>query len=302
MFAKVSYDDTNGRTKKLQLRAGQRLSIGASFSADIVLGNSQGVAGEHAEIFFKHQKCSIRNLTGKPGKLLVNGQPTKEADLTNGDAIEIGGNQMSIEMESTQISGNATAVSAASVAVAAAAVASTSNDSAEAEPKDTSAESTGPQFERHSNGTAVISVDGFAELIHPVFAGTKAPWNYHLICNHKLSQLKIDPPSGLNYLAAGPVKISDANDLYLTSFQDKNEALPMFSLYGKANACLLGISGPNVDAGPSSGSILNSWRHGLWFPLTLSFTSLTGLRCSWTRFLASLKYWSSLMPTEIRIV
>ena len=276
MFAKVSYDDSSGRTKKLQLRAGQRLSIGASFSADIVLRNSQGVAGEHAEIFFKHQKCLIRNLTGKPDKLLVNGQPTKEADLTDGDAIEIGSNQMGFEMESTGLGRTTTAVVAAPVAVAAAAVSSASSTEAtEAEPANTSAESTEPQFERHPNGTVVISVDGFAELIHPIFEEAKSAWTYHLICNHKLSQLKDDPPSELNYLAAGPSKVTDSNDLYLVSFEDKTEALPTFLEYGKANAGLLGISGPSIDAAEVADQLkfLATW---LMVPATLKFHMING--------------------------
>jgi hypothetical protein len=256
MFAKVSYDDASGRTKKLQLRAGQCLSIGASFSADIVLNNSVGVASEHAEILFKHQKCSIKNLTGKPDKLLVNGQPTKATDLANGDAIEIGGNQMSIEIESGEPiqppSRTATAVVAAPIAVAAASTSLTSDAAAESQtaPETTPADTMGPQFQRHPNGTAMITVDGFVELIHPIIEEAKLPWKYHLICNHQLSQLEGDPPSEQNYLATGPAKISDENDLHLVSFEDedesRSEALKMYLKYAQNGAGLLGINGPDL--------------------------------------------------------
>lgn len=233
MFAKVSYDDANGLTKKLQLRAGQCLSVGASFSADIVLHDSTEVASEHAEISFKHQKCSIKNLTGKPDKLLVNGQPTKQADLTDGDTIAIGSNQMSFEIESAQPSKPTTTVVAATTIT---------SPSESAKP---AAQAIG-QFERHSNGTAVIIVDRFAEQIHPIIEEAKSPWNYHLVCNHLLSQLKGDPPSELNYLAASPANISDENDLYLASFEDRNEALPMYLKYSEGGAGLLGINGPSM--------------------------------------------------------
>ena len=249
MFARVSYDDTSGRTQKLQLQAGQRVSIGASLSADIVLGNCQGVAGEHAEIFFKHQKCSIKNLTGDPDKLLVNGQPTKQADLSNGDTIDIGGNEMGFELESAEPLESAAAVAAVPVAVAATAVTSANSDNTTAtDPTNRLFQSEKFQFERHPNGTVVISADSFIEQIHPIIDEAKSPWTYHLICNHKLSKLKSDSPPEPNYLANVPSKISDSNDLYLVSFEDKNEALAMFSKYGNVNAGLLGISGPNINA------------------------------------------------------
>ena len=270
MFAKVSYDDTSGRTQKLQLRAGQRLSIGASFSADIVLRNSQGVAGEHAEIFFKHQKCSIRNLTGSPKKLLINGQPTKQAELANGDAIEIGSNQMSFEMESAEQSGIEPAIAAAPVA--AVAVTAPGGDG---EPEPIDQNDLSSQFERHSNGVSMISVEDFAELIHPIFDEAKSPWTYHLVCNHKLSQLKGDPPSELNYLETGPNKISDSNDLYLASFKDNNEALPMLSKYGEVNAGLLGICAPDIDPAEVAAQLkfLATW---FMIPANLKFHVING--------------------------
>ena len=247
----------------MQLRAGQRLSIGASFSADIVLNNSANIAGEHAELFFNQQKCTIRNLTGKAEKLLVNNQPTKEADLANGDSIEIGGEQMRFEMESDQSSPTAAAPLVADVAI------TTSDNQAEPD------ESIDPQFERHANGVVMINVDNFAGLIHPILDKSKSQWNYHLICNHLQSQLGGDPPADLNYLATAPSNIAEANDLYLVPFADSKETVEPYLKYSKSGAGTLAISSPSV----ASADIASQFKFiATWFmdPASLKFHLVNG--------------------------
>ena len=247
----------------MQLRAGQRLSIGASFSADIVLNNSANIAGEHAELFFNQQKCTIRNLTGKAEKLLVNNQPTKEADLANGDSIEIGGEQMRFEMESDQSSPTAAAPLVADVAI------TTSDNQAEPD------ESIDPQFERHANGVVMINVDNFAGLIHPILDKSKSQWNYHLICNHLQSQLEGDPPADLNYLATAPSNIAEANDLYLVPFADSKETVEPYLKYSKSGAGTLAISSPSV----ASADIASQFKFiATWFmdPASLKFHLVNG--------------------------
>ena len=247
----------------MQLRAGQRLSIGASFSADIVLNNSANIAGEHAELFFNQQKCTIRNLTGKAEKLLVNNQPTKEADLANGDSIEIGGEQMRFEMESDQSSPTAAAPLVADVAI------TTSDNQAEPD------ESIDPQFERHANGVVMINVDNFAGLIHPILDKSKSQWNYHLICNYLLSQLEGDPPADLNYLATAPSNIAEANDLYLVPFADSKEAVQPYLKYSKSGAGTLAISSPGV-ANTDIASQFNFLAAWFMDPTALKFHLING--------------------------
>ena len=247
----------------MQLRAGQRLSIGASFSADIVLNNSANIAGEHAELFFNPQKCTIRNLTGKAEKLLVNNQPTKEADLANGDSIEIGGEQMRFEMESDQSSPTAAAPLVADVAI------TTSDNQAEPD------ESIDPQFERHANGVVMINVDNFAGLIHPILDKSKSQWNYHLICNHLQSQLEGDPPADLNYLATAPSNIAEANDLYLVPFADSKEAVQPYLKYSKSGAGTLAISSPGV-ANTDIASQFNFLAAWFMDPTALKFHLING--------------------------
>lgn len=274
MFANVNYNDPNGRTRKLRLRAGQRVSVGASFSADIVLRDTQGVASEHAEILFKHQKCSIKNLTGKPERLLVNGQPTQKAELSNGDAIEIGFNQLDIEMESVSTPEAVSAVAATTIA-AATVVTKTPAREVTVDSASPVAESPSSQFERHPNGTVVITFEGGAELIDPIITQAKSPWACHLLCNHKLSQLKCDPPSELNYLSESTSKISESNDLYLVDSEDKNELLPLYLKYRKAGAGLLGLNGPgmqNVDIAEQL-KYLATW---FMVPASLKFHAING--------------------------
>jgi hypothetical protein len=246
MFAKVNYSDAGGRSKSLQLRAGQRVSVGASFSADIVLGNSQGVASEHAEIFFKHKKCSIKNLSGNPLSVLLNGKPMAKAELTNEDRIEIGNNTLVFEIETPSASPAPAKVNVpATAAVATAGMALTpvpGKESATANEQQVELP-VGPQFERQPNGTVLISVSNFEELVHPHLDLPESPWKYGLVCNHKLSRLKADPPEGVNYLAGLPGDIGEKNDLYYVPFDDRSDALKEFSVYAASGSGLLAING-----------------------------------------------------------
>ena len=263
MFAKISYNDTSGSAKTTQLRAGQRLSVGASFSADIVLNNSANVAGEHAELFFNQNKCTIRNLTGKPEKLLVNSQPTKEAVLASGDLVEIGGERMSFEMESD----------APSPIVVAPPVAAAAEIKSDSQVED--AEAIDQQFERHANGVAVINIDSFAELIYPILDKSKSQWNYHLICNHLQSQLGGDPPTGLNYLEAASASVTETNDLYLMALAEAKETVEPYLKYSESGAGTLAISSPSV----ASADIASQFKFiATWFmdPASLKFHLVNG--------------------------
>lgn len=241
MFAKISYDDSSGRTRSMQVRQGQRLIIGSSFSADVVVGNSQGVASEHAEIYLKQRGFSIRNITGKADLVLVNGQPTAKAKLSDGDSIEIGNNRLLVEVEGEPQSPTAaTSAAVATSAVAAGAVAASVPGAAE-ESEAASASPDLPLFERHPNGVVTITVSSFLKDAFPLLSEPKSAWKHYLICNHKRSQSEKAPPESENFLAAHQDSVTADNDLYLVPQEDPEDTAVAWEEYVMKDAGCIGI-------------------------------------------------------------
>ena len=212
----------------MQVRQGQRLIIGSSFSADIVVGNSQGVASEHAEIYVKHRGFLIRNITGKADQVLVNGQPTSKAKLSSGDSIEIGSNRLVVEVEGEPQTEPAPAVAA----------------SVKKEPEKSEAVTGGsdfPVFERHSNGVATIAITSYLEDLLPHLIEPESVWKNYLVCNHKRSKSEKAPPESENFLASHQDSIVAENDLYLVLQEDRKDSAFHWEQYVLKDAGCIGI-------------------------------------------------------------
>jgi hypothetical protein len=243
MRAKINFDDNRGRKQTTQIRTGQRLVIGSSFSADIVLGNTLGVVSEHAELHLKPEGCSIRNLTGNAETVLVNGQATAKATLVDGDSVEIGNNRLEFSLEEAGGAGSASkAIAAAGATTAVAANASQHDVSAnsstvsQAQPDE---EPAGPSIERHSK-ISILKIESFLESVYPLLESEENPRSCILVCNHKRAKTG-DKPESVNYLENGPQQISEENDLYLTPIEGKADLEKSWqSVLGK-DAGLIGI-------------------------------------------------------------
>lgn len=280
MLAKISYDDRSGQQQTMQVRQGQRLSIGSSFSADIVLGSTQGVASEHAEISLKNNRLSIRNLTGRPDSVIVNGSPTTKpkTKLGDGDSIEIGTNGLLVSFPDGQLSQARTRVGSVVAAPVVGAVADNAAKPATAElaPAETESEKqTFPQFQRHENGIAVVTVKSFRSSIHPMMTTAQSPWNYHLICNHRRSKSTQPPPETQNYFESQAANITDSNDLYLLPLEDRSAIAEPWSNYIARDAGLIGLTSSEEQ----SNSVAEQLKFlATWFmvPSTLKFHLING--------------------------
>jgi pSer/pThr/pTyr-binding forkhead associated (FHA) protein len=242
MRAKISYEDSRGRTLTTQVRLGQRLVVGSSFSADVVLGDTAGVVSEHAELYLKAKEFSIRNLTGNADTVLVNGKSTSKSVLADGDSIEIGSNKLAISIN-TQNSQKSTSNESSNALTDAKAVAGVSNsglsNSQPNTPSDVSVEN--ESFERHGN-VSVMVIESFGESVFPLIAPPEAPWSCHLICNHQRSESTSEKPDSSNFLKVGPPEITENNDLFLVPVEDQAKLDESWVSYLEKDAGLIAIN------------------------------------------------------------
>ena len=235
MRAKISYEDGRGRTLTTQVRLGQRLVVGSSFSADIVLGNTTGVISEHAELFFRTNEFSIRNLTGNDDSVLVNGQPTAKSVLADGDSVEIGSNSLAISFDEpysqTKTSGNNALAPTKAV-----------GGTELAKSNEPVAEDVGNQsLERHGK-VSILIVESFCKSVFPLLEPAESPWSCHLICNHQRSQSKSEKPATTNFLMSGPAEITEENDLFLVPVEDRKVLDESWDSFVAKDAGLIAIN------------------------------------------------------------
>lgn len=273
MSAKISYEDSRGRTQTTLVRLGQRLVVGSSFSADIVLGNTAGVVSEHAELFLKNEEFSIRNLTGNVDAVLVNGQSISKLVLADGDYIEIGSNRLviSIEKQNPQPKNPARSSLAEGQAVANIGGSEVSESSdgpvVEAVEKE--------RFERHGN-VSILTVENFCESIFPLLEPAESPWVCHLICNHLRSGSESDKPDARNFLEGSPPEIAEENDLFLLPVQGREDLDAGWGSYVDKDAGVITIneSGEKENAvDEQQFQFLSAW---FMIPSTLKFHLING--------------------------
>jgi len=273
MRAKISYEDNRGRTKSTQIRPGQRLIIGSSFSADIVLADPAGVISEHAELFLRAEECSIRNLTGQAQSVLVNGDPIATANLSDGDAIEIGSNRLAVSFDRPTASANAApAPSASSLSTESPPKSQPAREVAVPASEPTVDEpATG--IERHKN-IVILKIESFVKSIEPILRPDSG-WSCFLVCNHNRSKSTAEPPASTNFLENAPAEIAGENDLFLVPIKDVSTLPELWDSYVTKDAGLLVlVSGEADEATVADGfRFLSAW---FMIPSTLKFHLING--------------------------
>ena len=273
MQAKIRYMDKRGRTLTSQVRPGQRLVVGSSFSADIVLGDMVGVVSEHAELFLKSDGFTIRNLTGNVDTVLVNGQPTSKSNLADGDSVEIGSNKLAVSFEDPNSQTETTMNNPlADVKAAESNGVSRSNESAVEAGEEGDFKK--GKLERYGN-VSILTVESFRKSVFPLTESAESQWVCHLICNHLRSGLKSGKPESVNFLENGPADIADENDLFLLPVEDQTQLEEHWNSYVSKDAGVIAIneSEDKASAVKEQFQLLSAW---FMIPSTLKFHLTNG--------------------------
>lgn len=282
------------RSRNYNVRPGQSVLIGASNSADIKLANTEGVAPQHCEVKFEDGAFSIKNLSRQKETISVNGNKIESGELADQDRIEIGNNELTVEIEDNSPKIKPAApeavapvapvipvedladpepAKAAPATPASVAPAEASAEDAE-EPEDTSQ----PVYKDYPNGIRAVELDvesgnGFVDLVHPLFASVDA-WGYGVFYNHLLSKLSSGAPSEGNLLEGNEDPYVQSNDLYFQTSDDKLAMLKLFGRYAEKQAavlCLLKNSAETKMA--EDAKMMATW---LMNPVLLEFHVLNG--------------------------
>lgn len=241
MRAKISYEDSRGRTSNTHVRPGQQLVVGSSFSADIVLGDTDGVAGEHVALWVQENEFSLRNLTGNEATVQLNGKSTSQGLLGDGDVIEIGSNRLivSIEQSSQQSESASSGSSIASIGAAKSSTQAEANAGVAIAENETKPEEKSG-LERLGK-VSVLTVDRFVETVFPILESEDLPWRCALICNHQRSGSEAEKPESANLLQGAPEEITQENDLFLESITDRGAMESMWEKYVSKDAGVIGV-------------------------------------------------------------
>lgn len=102
-------DSSSGKLIRKGIASGQKAIIGSTHEADIRVYNLTGVSTQHCEIAVSNDICTLRDLTGGRGTVLVNDKTATQNELSDGDVVTVGSNRITLEI-SGQDAGSATSV------------------------------------------------------------------------------------------------------------------------------------------------------------------------------------------------
>ncbi len=97
MIVLLELIDSAETQKKIQLRSGQRATIGSTQDADFCLASDAQLAAQHFVIDCTAQRCILRSINSL--RTFVNGKSVSEAVLNSGDVIQAGATKFSVTVE-----------------------------------------------------------------------------------------------------------------------------------------------------------------------------------------------------------
>ena len=262
-IAILEYESEQGKPKRLKVRPGQSVLIGASNSSDLRLPDRDQVAAQHCEVTFASGTLAIKNLTSGKQAVRVNGAPVNRQRLNNGDQLEIGNNRLKVVLQNqpdrsapvesvavTAAAGAGAASVAAGAAKADANVEQQPTDSfpaktktnapvSTAKPEPTDEEDPLPRLELAANGLRIGFVDsvenGILSLVNPETAASQ----FGLLVNHKVSQLSQPVPDADNLVADLAPEVVSCNDLYWLQYDEVAPLLKSQSQYAEQHAATM---------------------------------------------------------------
>ena len=98
LTAKIFFTDADGRDTVRILNALQSMIIGSSMAADIQLYNEANVQEKHCLVSLTSEGCFLRDLTGGKGVTKLNGVVITDNLLNEKNQVEIGNNEILIEV------------------------------------------------------------------------------------------------------------------------------------------------------------------------------------------------------------
>jgi pSer/pThr/pTyr-binding forkhead associated (FHA) protein len=94
----LEFKNSQGKDVRYAVSSTQSVTIGSSKAADLCVFDTHEVFARHCEIAVSQDECTIRDLTGGKGSILVSGEPQIQAVLNDGDVVQLGRNSIRVRI------------------------------------------------------------------------------------------------------------------------------------------------------------------------------------------------------------